>query len=43
VIGCSEVLPGRVRKSGKVAGYDRVGRSLVRKGSGKVIWLSKVG
>jgi hypothetical protein len=27
-------VPGRVRKSGKVAGYDRVGRSLVGKRSG---------
>jgi hypothetical protein len=27
-------VPGRVRKSGKVAGYDRVGRSLVEKRSG---------
>jgi hypothetical protein len=35
------VLPGRVRKSGKVAGYDQVGRSLVRKRSGKVIQLGK--
>jgi hypothetical protein len=31
------VLPGRVKKSSKVAGYDRVGRSLTGKGSGKVI------
>jgi hypothetical protein len=31
------VLPDRVRKSGKVAGYDRVGKSLVGKRSGKVI------
>jgi hypothetical protein len=33
------VLPGRVRKPGKVAGYNQVGRSLIRKGSGKLIWL----
>jgi hypothetical protein len=26
-LGCSEVLPGRKRKSGTVVGYDRVGRS----------------
>jgi hypothetical protein len=32
------VLPNRVRKSGKVAGYDWVGRSLIGKRSGKVIW-----
>jgi hypothetical protein len=32
------VLPGHVRKSGKVAGYDRVGRSL-----GKVIRSGKTG
>jgi hypothetical protein len=31
------VLPGRVRKSGKVAGYNRIGRSPTGKGSGKVI------
>jgi hypothetical protein len=31
------VLLGRVRKSGKVAGYDRVGRSLAGKRLGKVI------
>jgi hypothetical protein len=31
------VLPAQVRKLGKVAGYDRVGRSLVRKRLGKVI------
>jgi hypothetical protein len=31
------VLPGQVRKSGMVVGYDRVGRSLVRKRSGKII------
>jgi hypothetical protein len=31
------VLPGRVRKSGKVAGYNRVGRSPIGKGSSKVI------
>jgi hypothetical protein len=36
-VGCRKVLPGGVRKSGKVAGYDRVGRSLIGKGSGKVI------
>jgi hypothetical protein len=35
------VLPDRVRKSGKVAGYDRVCRCLVRKRLGKVIWLGK--
>jgi hypothetical protein len=40
------VLPGEVRKSGKVIRpgkhwYDRVGRSLVRKRSGKVIWPGK--
>jgi hypothetical protein len=37
----SEVLPGWVRKSGMVDGYDRVGRSLVGKRSGKVIGLGK--
>jgi hypothetical protein len=31
------VVPGQVRKSGKVAEYDRVGRSLVGKRLGKVI------
>jgi hypothetical protein len=31
------VLPGWVRKPAKVAGYDRVGRSLVGKRLGKVI------
>jgi hypothetical protein len=31
------VLPGRVRKSGKVVGYDRVGKSLIGKRSDKVI------
>jgi hypothetical protein len=31
------VLFGWVRKLGKVAGYDQVGRSLVRKRSGKVV------
>jgi hypothetical protein len=31
------VLPGQVRKLGKVVGYDQVGRSLIGKGSGKVI------
>jgi hypothetical protein len=30
------VLPGRVRKSGKLVGYDRVGRSLIGKRSGKL-------
>jgi hypothetical protein len=35
------VLPGRVRKSGKVVGYDQVGRCLVRKRSGKVIQSGK--
>jgi hypothetical protein len=30
------VLPGRVRKSGKVVGYDRVGRSLIGKRSSKL-------
>jgi hypothetical protein len=30
------VLPGRVRKSGKVTSYDRVGRSLSGKRSGKL-------
>jgi hypothetical protein len=31
------VLPSRVRKLGKVARYNRVGRSLIGKRSGKVI------
>jgi hypothetical protein len=31
------VLPGRIRKSGKVVGYDQVSRSLIGKRSGKVI------
>jgi hypothetical protein len=35
------VLLDRVRKLGKVAGYDRVGRSLVGKRLGKVIQLGK--
>jgi hypothetical protein len=35
------VLPGRVGKSGKVAGYNRVGKSLVGKRSSKVIRLGK--
>jgi hypothetical protein len=35
------VLPGQVWKSGKVAGYDRVGRSPIGKRSGKVIWPGK--
>jgi hypothetical protein len=35
------MFPGRVRKSGKVAGYDRIGKSLVRKRSGKIIWSGK--
>jgi hypothetical protein len=35
------VLPGWVRKSGKLAGYDQVGRSLVGKRSGKVIRSGK--
>jgi hypothetical protein len=30
------VLPGRIRKSGKVVGYNRVGRSLIGKRSGKL-------
>jgi hypothetical protein len=38
---CSEALPSRVRKSGKVGEYDRVGRSLLRKSPGKVIRPSK--
>jgi hypothetical protein len=36
-----EALPSRVRKSGKVAGYDRVGRCLVKKRPGKLIQLGK--
>jgi hypothetical protein len=40
-VGCSEVLPDQVRKSGTVAGYDQVGRSPIRKRSGKVIWPGK--
>jgi hypothetical protein len=35
------VLPGHIRKLGKVAGYDRVGRSLIGKRSGKVIQPGK--
>jgi hypothetical protein len=35
------MLPGRVRKLGKLAGYDRVSRSLIRKRSGKIIWPCK--
>jgi hypothetical protein len=35
------VLPGRVRKSGTVAGYDRVGRSPIGKRSDKIIQLGK--
>jgi hypothetical protein len=35
------VLPDQVKKSGKVAGYDRVGRSLIGKRSGKVIQPGK--
>jgi hypothetical protein len=30
------VLPGRIRKSGKVVGYNREGRSLIGKRSGKL-------
>jgi hypothetical protein len=41
VVGCNEVLPDRVRKSGKVAGYGRVGRSPIGKRSCKVIRLGK--
>jgi hypothetical protein len=37
----SEVLLDRVRKSGNVAGYDRIGRSMVRKRSSKAIQLGK--
>jgi hypothetical protein len=33
----NEVLPDQVRKSGKVARYDWVGRSLIGKRSGKLI------
>jgi hypothetical protein len=36
------VFLGRVRKSGKVAGYDQVGKSLVGKRSGKVIRPSRL-
>jgi hypothetical protein len=35
------VLPSRVRKSDKVTGYDRVGKSQIRKRSDKVIWSGK--
>jgi hypothetical protein len=38
---CNEVLPGRARKSSKVAGYDQLGRSPIRKRLGKVIWPIK--
>jgi hypothetical protein len=41
VVGCNEVLPDRVRKLGKVAGYSRVGRSPIGKRSCKVIQSSK--
>jgi hypothetical protein len=40
-VGCSEVLAGWVRKSGKVAGYDWVGKSPIKKRSGKVIQPGK--
>jgi hypothetical protein len=35
------VLPGRVKKSGKVDGYDQVGRSSIKKRSSKVIRSGK--
>jgi hypothetical protein len=36
------VLPDRVRKSGKVAGYNQVGRSLIGKRSGKLFGQDSV-
>jgi hypothetical protein len=41
MVGYSEMLPGRLRKSGKVVEYDWVGRSPIGKRSGKVIQLGK--
>jgi hypothetical protein len=40
---CIGGYPGRARKSGKVAGYDRVGRSPTGKGSAKVAGYDRVG
>jgi hypothetical protein len=37
----NKVLPSRLRKSGKVVGYNQVGRSLTGKGSGKIIQSGK--
>jgi hypothetical protein len=35
------MVPGRVRNLGKVAGYDRIGRSLIVKRLGMVIQPGK--